>query len=138
MMITPLIIGMGEAYLLRHRFEQASRLKRAQEDWCDAAVRINKTLKDDDNEETMTRLSERYPESLELESLVALLRHQVKLNIHCYLPQDMEAMVQHSLEFDFEIAAFHHALSAWQIPEIIKRAKNNITIATYSGKKSIM
>ncbi|KAI8139957.1 hypothetical protein BJV82DRAFT_645934 [Fennellomyces sp. T-0311] len=123
---------MGEAYLFRRRFEEAQALKRSQDDWCDAAARINKTLADEVNEDKMTRLSERYPESLKLESLVALLRHQVKLNIHCYLPQDLEAMVQHSLEFDFEIAAFHHALSAWQVPEIIKRARTNITIATFS------
>lgn len=81
----------------------------------------------------MTRLTESYPEELELESLVALLRKQVNLNVHCYLPQDIEAMVHHSLEFDFEIGAFHHALSAWQVPEIIKRAKTNITIATFAG-----
>ncbi|KAI9468661.1 hypothetical protein BDB00DRAFT_777303 [Zychaea mexicana] len=123
---------MGEAYLFRHRFEEAQNLKRKQDDWCDAAQRINKTLDDISDQDRMTRLSERYPESLKLESLVALLRHQVKLNVHCYLPQDLEAMVQHSLEFDFEIAAFHHALSAWQVPEVLKRAKTNITVATFA------
>ena len=130
-----LIIGMGEAYLFRHRFEEAQSLKRQQDDWCDAARRINKTLDENNvDEDKMTRLSEPYPESLKLESLVALLRHQIKLNVHCYLPQDLEAMVQHSLEFDFEIAAFHHALSAWQVPEVLKRAKTNITVATFAGK----
>ncbi|KAI9276924.1 hypothetical protein BDA99DRAFT_554869 [Phascolomyces articulosus] len=123
---------MGEAYLFRHRFEEAQSLKRQQDDWCDAAHRINKTLDDNVDEDKMTRLSEPYPESLKLESLVALLRHQVKLNVHCYLPQDLEAMVHHSLEFDFEIAAFHHALSAWQVPEVLKRAKTNITVATFA------
>ncbi|KAG2228204.1 hypothetical protein INT45_010996 [Circinella minor] len=124
---------MGEAYLFRHRFEEAQSLKRQQDDWCDAARRINKTLDENNvDEDKMTRLSEPYPESLKLESLVALLRHQIKLNVHCYLPQDLEAMVQHSLEFDFEIAAFHHALSAWQVPEVLKRAKTNITVATFA------
>lgn len=119
-------IGLGENYLFRRQFELAQQLKRKQDDWCDAAYRIKK----DDNKKT--RLSDPYPEDLELESLVALLRKQVNLNVHCYLPQDIEAMVSHSLEFDFEIAAFHHALSAWQVPEIIKRAKTNITVATFA------
>ena len=119
-------IGLGEAYLFRRSFEKAQTLMRQQDDWCDAAYRLSKTDK------TM-RLAEPYPEDLKLESLVALLRKQVNLNVHCYLPQDFEAMIRHSIEFDFEIAAFHHALSAWQVPEIIKRAKNNITIATFAG-----
>ncbi|KAI8391310.1 uncharacterized protein BYT42DRAFT_556455 [Radiomyces spectabilis] len=124
---------LGENYLFRRRFEEAQALMLKQDDWCDAAERINRTFPTDRpiNEDSITRLSERYPENLELESLVALLRHQVILNVHCYLPQDLEAMVHHSLEFDFEIGSFHHALSAWQVPEIIKRAKSNITIATF-------
>ncbi|KAI7851769.1 hypothetical protein BDC45DRAFT_571641 [Circinella umbellata] len=127
------ITRMGEAYILRQRFEEARSLKRQQDDWCDSAHRISESLGDDNvDEDNMTRLSEPFPESLKLESLVALLRHQINLNIHCYLPHDIESFVQHSLEFDFEIAAFHHALSAWQVPEILKRAKTNITIATFA------
>lgn len=117
---------MGESWLFRQRFEEAREILRAQDDWCDAAMRINNTMPADVTEDNMIRLSERFPESLKHESLIALLRHQVKLNVHCYLPQDLEAMVDHSLEFDFEIAAFHHALSAWQVPDIIKRAKTPI------------
>lgn len=127
-------LGMGESWLFRRRFEEAREILRAQDDWCDAAKRINNTMPADVTQDNMIRLSERFPESLKHESLVALLRHQVKLNVHCYLPHDIEAMVDHSLEFDFEIAAFHHALSAWQVPEIIKRANTNITIATFAGK----
>lgn len=118
---------MGEGYLFRKRFDQARNLLRAQDDWCDAAERL-------DQQQESTRLSDRFPEILEVESLVALLRGDVKLNVHCYLPQDLEAMVHHSLEYDFKIAAFHHALAAWQVPEIIKRAKSNITVATFAGK----
>lgn len=127
----PSFSGMGEAYLFRKRFEEAQEMMRQQDDWCDTAMRLNKTQHNASPPET--RLSEPFPESLKLDSLVALLRHNVKLNIHCYLPQDIEAIVRHSLEFDFEIAALHHASSAWQVPDIIKRAKNNITVATSTG-----
>ncbi|ORZ24343.1 hypothetical protein BCR42DRAFT_402733 [Absidia repens] len=117
---------MGEGYLFRKRFEQARNLLREQNDWCEAAEQM------ENGDSSTSRLSDRFPETLELESLVALLRGQVKLNVHCYLPQDLEAMVHHSLEYDFEIAAFHHALSAWQVPDILKRAKTNITVATFA------
>ncbi len=39
-------------------------------------------------------------------------------------------MVRTSKEFNFSIAAFHHALEAWKIPEILR--ENNITAATFA------
>ncbi|KAG0177028.1 hypothetical protein DFQ28_003324 [Apophysomyces sp. BC1034] len=119
---------LGEGYLFRQHFEEAQLLKQSQDDWCDAATKINQTSP------ARIRLTTGFPESLKSESLVALLRRETKLNVHCYLPHDFEAMIHHSQEFDFEIAAFHHALSAWQATEIIKRANSNITIATFGGK----
>ncbi|KAJ2964035.1 hypothetical protein NQZ79_g901 [Umbelopsis isabellina] len=117
---------MGEGYLFRKWFQDAFSLKNRQEDWCAAAEELNAT------DRHLTRLSTPFPESIELESLVALLRGDTKLNVHCYEPHDLEAMVRHSHEFNFDIAAFHHALKAWKVPEIIKRAKGNVTIATFS------
>jgi len=36
------------------------------------------------------------------------------------------------LEFNFTIAALHHALDAYRVPDIIKRANSQITVATFS------
>ncbi len=44
----------------------------------------------------------------------------------------MEAIIRHSLEFNFTIAALHHALDAYRVPDIIKRANSQITVATFS------
>jgi imidazolonepropionase-like amidohydrolase len=41
-------------------------------------------------------------------------------------------LIRHSLEFNFTITAFHHALDAYRIPDVIKRASSQITIATFS------
>jgi hypothetical protein len=49
-----------------------------------------------------------------------MLRGQVGVNVHCYEPEDFEDMLLHSKEFGFRIQAFHHALAAWQVPEMIK------------------
>ncbi|KAF5012422.1 hypothetical protein F66182_15263, partial [Fusarium sp. NRRL 66182] len=35
-------------------------------------------------------------------------------------------------EFGFHIQAFHHALSAWKVPELIKSSGQNITVATFA------
>ena len=45
---------------------------------------------------------------------------------------DLEAMIRHSYEFNFNITALHHALDAYRIPDIIKRSRNQITIATFA------
>ncbi|ORE03980.1 composite domain of metallo-dependent hydrolase [Rhizopus microsporus var. microsporus] len=111
---------LGEAYLFRKQFAEAQKLMREQDDWCRAA------------EGTSSRFDTPFPEDLSLESLVALLRGEVLLNVHCYETHDIEAMIRHSLEFNFTISAFHHALDAYRIPDILRRARNNITVATFA------
>ncbi|CAG8628867.1 5910_t:CDS:10, partial [Cetraspora pellucida] len=114
---------LGEAWLFRKLFNEAQALMHKQDDWCKAAEKLSGD----------EQLNSYFPEDLRLESLVALLRGDVKLNIHCYETYDIEAIIRHSLEFNFTIAALHHALDAYRITEIIKkRVKNNITIATFS------
>ncbi|CAG8473141.1 12285_t:CDS:10 [Cetraspora pellucida] len=113
---------LGEAWLFRELFAEARVLKQKQDDWCSAATKLS------NNEQ----LNSYFPEDLQLESLVALLRGDVKLNIHCIEPFDIETMIRHSLEFNFTIAAIHHASSAYMITDIIKkRAKNNITVVLF-------
>ncbi|KAI9306236.1 hypothetical protein BJ944DRAFT_238927 [Cunninghamella echinulata] len=111
---------LGEGYLFRKAYSDAKKLLEQQDDWCFAAER------------THARLETRFPENLELEALVAILRGDVKLNVHCYETHDLEAFIRHSLEFNFTVAAFHHALDAYRVPDILKRAPNNITIATFA------
>ncbi|KAI8100036.1 uncharacterized protein BX664DRAFT_322707, partial [Halteromyces radiatus] len=111
---------LGEGYLFRKAYTEAQQLLQQQNDWCSAA------------ENTSARLETRFPEDIELEALVAILRGDVKLNVHCYETHDLEAFIRHSLEFNFTVAAFHHALDAYRVPDILKRVPNNITIATFA------
>ncbi|CAG8532689.1 3998_t:CDS:10, partial [Paraglomus occultum] len=113
---------LGEAWLFRKNFDAATKLKISQDNWCFTASRLNY------NEE----MSSPFPEDLRYESLVALLRGDVRLNVHCYETMDLEAMIRHSYEFNFNITAFHHALDAYRVPDIIKRSRNQITIATFA------
>ncbi|OZJ06692.1 hypothetical protein BZG36_00425 [Bifiguratus adelaidae] len=123
---------MGSAYLFRQTFADAQNLLDAQTDWCETAAQIANYEAHYGGKHPHLSLQSRFPENLAQEQLVALLRGDVKLNVHCYEPHDLEAMVRHSHEFGFDIAAFHHALDAYRVPDIIKRARNNITIATFA------
>lgn len=97
---------LGESWELRHAFERAARLLREQDDWCDIAG------------QDIDRVDTYLPQDIEWEALVAVLRAQVHVHVHCYTIPDLEAFVDHSNEFRFPIRAFHHAHQAYLIPEV--------------------
>ncbi|KAK3806525.1 MAG: hypothetical protein J3R72DRAFT_108273 [Linnemannia gamsii] len=118
---------LGEGWLLRDEFAKATELLRAQDDWCQAAEELPRWGRH--------RLDKPFPEDLQHEAVVGILRDDVKLNIHCYETHDLEAMVRHSNEYKFKISAFHHGLDAYRVPEILKRAYKVVpTVATFAGK----
>ncbi|KAH8700941.1 hypothetical protein BGW36DRAFT_138382 [Talaromyces proteolyticus] len=126
---------MGNAWHFRHHMARAKELREKQDAWC-AAAGIARQRKD--SAAAATLLAEGpyakggLPEELELDSSVAMLRGKIGINVHCYEQEDFEDMLLHSEEFGFRIQAFHHALSAWKVPELIKSSGQNITIATFA------
>ncbi|CAE6444840.1 unnamed protein product [Rhizoctonia solani] len=63
-----------------------------------------------------------FPEDLEYESLVDVLRGRTKVHVHCYEVVDLDGIVRLSNEFKFPIAAFHHAHEAYLVPDLLKQA----------------
>ena len=104
---------MGSAWVMREKFEAASKLVAAQDDWC-----------------TAPNSAERFPTDLSLDSLGALLRGSLVLHTHCYRSQDFSMMFRLSDEFNFKIAAFHHALEAWKVADALR--ERDIVTATFA------
>ncbi|KAJ1568743.1 hypothetical protein HK405_014354 [Cladochytrium tenue] len=117
---------MGTGWLFRRQFEAARDLVRRQEDWCEGA-RLTKRLH---GESSHRYIHGRYPEELVHESLAALLRGDVRLQVHCYDPQDIEMMVRNKHEFGFNITTFHHATEAFLVAPLL--ARENISAAIFS------
>lgn len=131
---------MGNAWILRKHLARAKELNDNQDAWCEGARKIaaaaagekgkrTKTLEDDDEEEEEVRRfmspltrpgAGGFPEELELESTAAMLRGRVAMHNHCYTELDMFTMLRISHEFGFRVHAFHHAIEAWKVPEMIK------------------
>lgn len=114
---------MGNAWILREHLARAKELRDKQDTWCLSAA----AAKESGDLAAISSLvgpgpdgHRGLPEELELDSTVGILRGQVGVNIHCYEPEDMEDMILHSEEFGFRIQAFHHSLSSWKVPELIK------------------
>ncbi len=41
-------------------------------------------------------------------------------------------MLRISKEFGFRVRAFHHAIAAWLVPEMLKQYGENVTFATFA------
>lgn len=125
---------MGNAWKFRQHMERAQNLLKQQDSWCLSAAAARDTADGAAISQLLPGISGKggFPEDLELDSTVAMLRGKININIHCYEVEDLEDMLRHSEEFGFRISAFHHALSAWKVPELIKASAQNITIATFS------
>ncbi|KAF6761228.1 hypothetical protein DFP72DRAFT_959128 [Ephemerocybe angulata] len=63
-----------------------------------------------------------FPENLQWEALVDVLRGRVKVHNHCYEAVDLDNMVRLTNEFKFKIAAFHHAHETYLVPDLLKKA----------------
>ncbi|RAL65034.1 hypothetical protein DID88_001142 [Monilinia fructigena] len=113
-----------------NRWQEGRSLSKSKDSWCLSAAAVRESR---DSATISSFMKDGgLPEDLELESTVALLRGKVGVNVHCYETEDIEDMLRHSKEFGFRIQAFHHALSAWKVPELIKSSGENITIAIFS------
>ncbi len=57
---------------------------------------------------------------LEMETLAGVLNGEIILQWHCYRADEMANAIQIAHEFDFEIAAFHHAVEAYKIADLLR------------------
>lgn len=111
---------IGESYWFRFAYDQARQLKRKQDQWCEKAT----------NSEGRQMITTEYPRSLEWQTLVDVLRGDMRVNIHGYETEDVFAMFDHADEFGFNITAMHHALHSDLITKDIK--ERGITIVGFS------
>jgi imidazolonepropionase-like amidohydrolase len=97
---------MDSAWDFRSAYNEGKMLKEKQERWCESP-------------KTQT---EPFPQDLQWEVMADILRGNVKVNIHCYETTDLNALVRISNEFQFPIAAFHHAHETYLVPDLLKQA----------------
>jgi imidazolonepropionase-like amidohydrolase len=58
---------------------------------------------------------------LKLESLAEVLRGNIYVQNHCYRADEMVQMIDLAHEFGFKIRAFHHAVEAYKIADLLAR-----------------
>ncbi len=66
---------------------------------------------------------------LRMETLAAVLRGQILVDMHCYRADEMAVVMDVAREFHYHVAAFHHALEAYKIVDLLK--ENNVCVAVW-------
>lgn len=56
---------------------------------------------------------------LKLETLAGVLKGDIRVQMHCYRSDQMATMIDVADEFGFKIAAFHHAVEAYKIADLL-------------------
>jgi imidazolonepropionase-like amidohydrolase len=56
---------------------------------------------------------------LKLETLMGVLKGEIRVQMHCYRSDQMATMLDVADEFGFRIAAFHHAVEAYKISDLL-------------------
>jgi imidazolonepropionase-like amidohydrolase len=70
------------------------------------------------------------PRDLRLETLSEVLRGKVLVQNHCYRADEMLLMLDVAAEFGYQVRAFHHALEAYKIADVL--ARRGVGVATWS------
>ncbi|KAH8119709.1 composite domain of metallo-dependent hydrolase [Phellopilus nigrolimitatus] len=109
---------MDTAWDFRKAYNKARELKEAQDTFCE------KVLNGEWDGQS------KFPEELQWEAAVDVLRGKVKVQTHCYEAVDLDNFVRLSNEFKFPVAAFHHAHETYLVPEVLKRAYGDVPPAS--------
>jgi imidazolonepropionase-like amidohydrolase len=67
---------------------------------------------------------------LQLETLAGVLDGEILVHNHCYRADEMAVMIDVAKEFSYRITAFHHAVEAYKIPDLL--AENDICAAVWA------
>lgn len=108
------LVRPDEAWNFRSAFERARQVRESQDDFC---AKVKSGMLDDAPPDAL-----HFPTNLEVDVLVDVLRGRTKVHTHCYSMNDLDAFVRHANEFNFSIAAFHHAHETYLVSSTLHAA----------------
>jgi imidazolonepropionase-like amidohydrolase len=110
---------MGNVAGYRQAFANAQDYREQWEKYERELAAYNKDKGGKDSDETKQPVPPK--RDLALETLVGAMSGDILVHIHCYRADEMVTMLDLSEEFSFKIAAFHHAVEAYKIADVLAR-----------------
>lgn len=117
---------MGSLRIMREAFIKAQKYARDLDEWSKKASQPPPTTPKKQDDKTDAKPPDR---DLALETLALVMRGDILVEWHCYQADDMLAALQVADEFGFRVRAFHHALEAYKIRDVL--ARKRVAIATW-------
>ncbi len=106
---------MGVIYVMRNAFQQARDYRAKWEAWQKKPESERGAPPDRD---------------LKLETLADVLAGKVRVHVHCYRKDEIEALFRVADEFGFKIASLQHGLEAYKIADEV--ARRDVGVATFA------
>ncbi len=106
---------MGNIYVMRNAFQQAKEYRAKWDAWEKKPAADRGTPPERD---------------LKLETLADVLAGKVRVHVHSYRKDEIEALFRVADEFGFKIASLQHGLEAYKIADEV--ARRNIGVATFA------
>jgi imidazolonepropionase-like amidohydrolase len=113
---------MGNVRALREAFTRARKYSHDWESWAAHQQQPRKGDKSGDEPKPPDR-------DLALETLALVMRGDILVEWHCYQADDMLSALEVAGEFGFKVRAFHHALEAYKIRDVL--VAHGVGIATW-------
>ena len=104
---------MGNVAGYRRAWIEAAEYRRQ---WDEHRERQSKKKEGDDKGAGMDRTPVR---DLEKETLAGVLAGEILVQNHCYRADEMLTMIDIAREFGYKISAFHHAIEAYKIADVL-------------------
>ena len=104
---------MGNVALDRQTWARAAAYKRAFDQWKKGGEKGNPP-----------------PRDLAMETLMGVLSGEILVQNHCYRADEMAIVIDMAHEFGYKVAAFHHAVEAYKIADLL--ARENICAAMWA------
>ena len=98
--------------------------------WIKAQGYLSKLDEYEAKSDEAKELSYKPTRDLELETLAGVLRDEILVHNHCYRADEMATMIEIAKEFNYKITAFHHAVEAYKVADLL--AENNICAALWA------
>ena len=98
--------------------------------WIEAEAYLSRLNEYEEKSDEAKELAYKPKRNLELETLAGVLRDEILVHNHCYRAEEMAVMIDIANEFNYKITAFHHAVEAYKIADLL--AENNICAALWA------
>jgi imidazolonepropionase-like amidohydrolase len=107
---------MGNVSGYRRAWIDAAEYRRSLEDY-----RQKERQREKDGKATDAKDAKPPVRDLEKETLAGVLSGEILVQNHCYRADEMLTMIDISHEFGYKIAAFHHAVEAYKIADVLAK-----------------